>query len=280
VAEDWLKATSSPLRPAQVDSTVPNVARVWNFLIGGRDNFEADRRAAKQLLAASPVMERVALASRAFLRRSVTFLAAEAGLRQFLDVGTGIPTAGNTHEVAQAVDPSCRVVYVDNDPVVLSHARARLRSAPEGATSYIDADARDTDAIMAGAAATLDLTQPVGVIMIDILNFLDDAAGALRRLAAAVPGGSYLAVMQPVNDERLAMAAYRWNQFAANPVYLRDAAEVAGWLAGLEVVPPGIVELDRWRPGPGDPDCPGGIPLLGAVARKPGSAAPAASEVV
>src|SRR6202012_4618511 len=120
-------------------------------------------------------MERVALAPRAFLRRSVTFLAAEAGLRQFLDVGTGIPTAGNTHEVAQAGDPSCRVVYVDNDPVVLSHARARLRSATEGATSYIDADARDTKAIMDGAGATLDLAQPVGVIMIDILNFLEDA---------------------------------------------------------------------------------------------------------
>ena len=269
MAEDWLKATSSPLRPAQVDSSVPNVARVWNFLIGGRDNFEADRRAARQLLAAAPVMERAAPASRAFLRRSVAFLA-EAGVRQFVDVGTGIPAAGNTHEVAQAVDPSCRVVYVDNDPVVLSHARARLRSAPEGATSCVDADARDTGAIVAGAAAILDLTQPVGVIMIDILNFLDDAAGTLGRLMAAFPAGSHVALMQPSSDERLATAAQRWNQSGVTPVYLRDAAEVAGWLTGLELVPPGIVEVHRWRPGPGDPPCPGGVPLLGVVARKPG----------
>ena len=175
MSEDWLKATSRPVKPARVDSSVPNVARVWNYLIGGRDNFEADRQAAKQLVAASPVMAQAAPASRAFLRRAVTYLAAEAGVRQFLDIGTGLPTAGNTHEVAQAVDPSCRVVYVDNDPVVLSHARAGLRSSAEGTTSYLDADARDTCAIVAGASATLDLARPVGVIMIDILNFLEDA---------------------------------------------------------------------------------------------------------
>src|ERR1700753_1244153 len=193
VSEEWLKAASRPVKPARVDSTVPNVARVWNYLVGGRDNFEADRRASNQLIAVSPILAHVAPASRAFLRRAVTYLAAEAGIRQFLDIGTGMPSAGNTHEVAQAVDPSCRVVYVDNDPVVLSHARAGLRSSAEGATSYLEADARDTKAIIAGASETLDLDRPVGVIMIDILNFLEDAGDVLGRLAEAVPPGSYVA---------------------------------------------------------------------------------------
>jgi hypothetical protein len=269
VAEEWLKATSRPIRAAHVDSAVPNVARVWNYLIGGRDNFEADRQAAKQLIAAAPVMPQVALASRAFLRRTVSYLAAEAGIRQFLDIGTGIPTAGNTHEVAQAVDPSCRIVYVDNDPVVLSHARALLRSSDEGATSYLDADARDTQAIIAGASVTLDLARPVGVIMIDVLNFVADAADAVGRLAAAVPAGSYLAVMQPSRDERLAVAAIRWNQLAATPVFLRDRDQVARWFAGLDLIDPGIVEVHRWRPAPEDAELPEGVPLLGAVARKP-----------
>jgi hypothetical protein len=268
VSEEWLKAVSRPLKAAQVDPTVPNVARVWNYLVGGRDNFEADRQTAKQLVAAAPVMEQVAPASRAFLRRAVTYLAAEAGIRQFLDIGTGMPTAGNTHEVAQEVDPSCRIVYVDNDPVVLAHARAGLRSSEAGATSYIDADARDTPAVIAGARETLDLTRPVGVIMIDILNFLQDAADVLARLAAAVPPGSYLAVMQPSLDERLSVAARRWNQLAANPIFLREHAEVARWFAGLELVGPGIVEVHQWRPDPGDKDYPEGMPLLGAVARK------------
>jgi hypothetical protein len=269
VSEEWLKATSRPMRAAQVDSSVPNVARVWNYLVGGRDNFEADRQAARQLVALAPVMEQVGPASRAFLHRTVTYLAAEAGIRQFLDIGTGIPTAGNTHEVAQAVDPSCRIVYVDNDPVVLSHARALLRSSDEGATSYLDADARDTPAIMAGACATLDLARPVGIIMIDILNFLEDAAGVVARLAAAVPAGSYLTVMQPSRDQRLTEAAQRWNQLAATPVILRDRDQVVRWFTGLELIDPGIVEVHRWRPGPDDPDYPQGMPLFGAVARKP-----------
>jgi hypothetical protein len=269
VAEEWLKATTRPLKPARVDSSVPNVARVWNYLLGGLDNFESDRRTAKQLLAAAPVMAQVATASRGFLKRTVTYLAAEAGIRQFLDIGTGIPAAGNTHEVAQAVDPTCRVVYVDNDPVVLSHARAGLRSAPGGVTSYLDADARDTEAVIAGARDTLDFARPVGVIMIDILNFVEDAAAVIDRLVAAVSAGSYLVIMQPDRDEQLVTAARRWNQTAALPVFLRDRDEVAQWLDGLELVSPGLVELHRWRPAPDDPYYPDGLPLLGAVARKP-----------
>jgi hypothetical protein len=269
VSEEWLKAASRTIRAARVDPALPNVARVWNFLVGGRDNFESDRQAARQLIAAAPVMEHVAPASRAFLRRTVTYLAAEAGVRQFLDIGTGMPTAGNTHEVAQAVDPSCRIVYVDNDPVVLSHARAGLRSSAEGATSYLEADARDTKAIIVGASETLDFGRPVGVIMIDILNFLEDAGDVLGRLAEAVPPGSYVAAMQPSRDKRLTVAARRWNQLAATPIYLRDRDQVARWFGGLELVDPGIVEVHRWRPAPGDPDYPDGMPLLGAVGKKP-----------
>jgi hypothetical protein len=269
VSEEWLKASSRSERAARVDSTLPNVARVWNYLVGGRDNFDADRRAARQLVAASPAVANVAGASRAFLRRAVSYLAAEAGVRQFLDIGTGIPTAGNTHEVAQSADPACRVVYVDNDPVVLSHARARLRSGDVGSTSYLDADARDTASIVAAAKETLDFGLPVGLIMIDILNFVEDASDVVDRLLAAVPSGSYLAFMHPLRDDRIAMAAHRWNQLAASPVFLRDREQMDRWLAGLDLVEPGLVEVQQWRPGPGDPDCPGGLPILGAVARKP-----------
>jgi len=268
VSEEWLKTASRTIRAARVDPSVPNVARVWNYLIGGRDNFEADRQAARQLVAAAPVMAEVAPASRAFLRRAVTYLAAEAGIRQFLDIGTGMPTAGNTHEVAQAVAPSSRIVYVDNDPMVLAHARAGLRSSAEGVTSYLDADARDTKAVIAGACETLDLGKPVGVIMIDVLNFLEDAGDVFARLAAAMPPGSYLAIMQPSRDKRLTVAARRWNQLAATPVYLRDRDQVARWLTGLELIEPGIVEVHQWRPAPEDVDYPDGMPLLGAVVRK------------
>jgi hypothetical protein len=247
---------------------VPNVARVWNYLVGGRDNFEADRRAAKLLVSVAPVMAEVGPASRAFLRRTVTYLAADAGIRQFLDIGTGMPTAGNTHEVAQAVDPACRIVYVDNDPVVLSHARALLRSAA-GGVSFLDADAGDTAEVIAGASKTLDLTRPIAAVMIDILNFIEDATRVVTGLVAAMPAGSYLVVMQPIADEQLAVAARRWNRVSPVPVILREPATVQRWFTGLDLVEPGIVEVHRWRPAPGDPECSDALPLLGAVARKP-----------
>ena len=270
MSEEWLRATSKPVPPVKIDTSVPNVARVWNYLVGGRDNFEADRRAARLLISAAPVMAEIGPVSRAFLRRAVTYLAAEAGIRQFLDIGTGMPTGGNTHEVAQAAAPGCRIVYVDNDPIVLTHARALLRSAV-GGVSFLDADARDPAAVIDGASQTLDLTQPVALVMIDILNFLPDPVAVIAGLIAPLPSGSYLAVMQPTADERLAVAAERWNQISPVQVYLRDYATVDGWLAGLrlDLIEPGLVELDRWRPAPGDPEYPGGMPLLGAVARKP-----------
>jgi hypothetical protein len=269
VSEDWLRSASRSMRADEIDSSVPNVARVWNYMVGGRDNFEADRRAARLLISAAPVMAECGPVSRAFLRRAVTYLAAEAGIRQFLDIGPGMPTAGNTHEIAQAIDPACRILYVDNDPVVLSHARALLRSAA-GGVDFLHADARDTAAVIAGAGQPLDLARPVGIVMIDILNFLEDAAGVLAGLVAAVTAGSYLVVMQPTPGEQLELAAQRWNQISPVPVILRDCATVESWFAdlGLDLVEPGVVEVPRWRPAPGDPQRPGAMPLLGAVARK------------
>jgi hypothetical protein len=271
MGDESLQGAGRPAWHGHIDTSAPNVARVWDFLTGGRDNFESDRRAARQLVAVSPVMAHVAPASRAFQRRVVTYLAAEAGIRQFLDIGTGMPSAGNTQEVAQAVDPSCRIVLADNDPVVLSHVRALVHSAPEGAVGFLDVDARDARRVIDGAGETLDLTRPVGVIIIDLLNFLTatEAADVMARLAAELAAGSHLAVMQPSRDERLEAAARQWNQVALAPVFLRDREQVAAWFCGLELVDPGIVEVHQWRPAPGDTAYPAGLPLLGAVARKP-----------
>jgi hypothetical protein len=215
------------------------------------------------------VLAQAAPASRAFLRRAVRYLAAEVGIRQFIDVGTGLPTTDVTHEVAQAADPSCRVVFVDNDPVVLVHARARMRSKDEGSTGYLNVDARDITALLDGASRTLDLGQPVGILMIDVLNFIPDAADVVAGVVSALTAGSYLAVMQPAEDERLTPAQGLWNRVAEPHVYLRGKCQVAAWFTGLELVDPGLVEVNHWRPAPGDPECADGLPLLAAVARKP-----------
>jgi len=274
VTDEWLKRTTRSVPLTRVDATVPNVARVWNYLVGGRDNFEADRAAARQLIAVAPVMAEIAPASRAFLGRVIRFLAADAGIRQFLDVGTGIPTAGNTHEIAQAIAPESRIVYVDNDPVVLAHARALLRSSPEGVTSYIDADAREPGKIIANARQTLDFERPVGLVLMDILNFIDGAGevGAiLGTLLDAVPAGSYLAVSQAASDleETLVEAQQRWNELAAStPIWLRDRSTVTAWFDGLELIEPGIVEVDTWHPADGDARAARVMPVYGAVARK------------
>jgi O-methyltransferase involved in polyketide biosynthesis len=277
VTDEWLKTTTRPVKVAQIDITTPNVARVWNYLVGGRDNFEADRKAARQLITAAPVMSEVGRATRAYHQRAVRF-AAEAGVRQFLDIGTGIPTAGNTHDIAQAVAPESRIVYVDNDAVVLSHARALLTSASEGVTSYIDADARDVESIVSAAAKTLDFSQPVAVILIDILNFIpgEDAGEIVRALRDAVAPGSYVVIMQPASDldPSLDVAARRWNQIAATPITLRSRAEVTRWADGLETIEPGVVQVTQWRPetretpGPGAPSAAGVMPLYALVARK------------
>jgi hypothetical protein len=258
----------------RIDASIANIARAWNYMVGGKDNFEVDREAARQLTEAAPVISVAAPASRAFLGRAVRYLAGQAGIRQFLDVGTGLPTAGNTHEVAQSVAPDSRVVYVDNDPVVLAHARALLTSDPAGVTSYIDADARDPGRIIAEARATLDFSKPVAVMMVDLLNFIDDdkeAGSVVSALLGAVPPGSYLAVMHPASDldPALLEAERRWNQLAAQRVRLRSREEVTRLVAGLELVEPGIVTVPEWRPEHGEPVSGQLIPLYGLVARKP-----------
>jgi S-adenosyl methyltransferase len=274
VTGNWLQRTPSAAEPPQIDPHVANTARAWNYMVGGKDNFEVDREAARQLFAAAPVIRVAAPASRAFLRRAVRYLASDAGIRQFLDIGTGLPTAGNTHEVAQSVAPECRVVYVDNDPVVLAHARALLTSAPCGVTSYVDADARDTGMIIAEAAATLDFRHPVGIIMVDLLNFIGDDAtirSMLSVLMGAVPPGSYLAIMHPASDldPDMLEAERLWNTLAPQRVTLRTREAVTGFLAGLEPVEPGLVTVPEWRPDPGEQAPDQVIPLYAVVARKP-----------
>jgi O-methyltransferase involved in polyketide biosynthesis len=274
VTDEAVRGTTFASPSPKIDASVANVARAWNYMVGGKDNFEADREAARQLISVAPVIRIAAPASRAFLRRAVHYLAAEGGIRQFLDIGTGLPTAGNTHEVAQSVAPQCRVVYVDNDPVVLVHARALLTSVPEGATSYVDADARDPGVIIAEARATLDFGQPVAVIMVDLLNFIEDdaaVASIMAQFIAAVPSGSYFAIMHPASDldPALPEAEKRWNQLAPQHVRLRSRADLTDLLAGLELVEPGLVTVPEWRPDQGEPVPSEPIPLYAVVARKP-----------
>jgi O-methyltransferase involved in polyketide biosynthesis len=252
---------------------VPQTARIWNYWLGGKDNYEVDRTVGDQINQAYPEIGALARAARGFLVRAVRHLAGEAGLRQFLDIGTGLPTANNTHEVAQAVAPESRIVYVDNDPLVLVHARALLTSSPEGATDYLDADLRDTGGILRAAASTLDLGTPVALILSGILAHLDpydEARSVAGRLMASLPSGSYLVVSDSANvNEGVIEAARIWNQ-SANPQYhLRSPEQIAGYFEGLELVEPGVVPSTQWRPDP-DPSGPA-APLAnyGGVGRKP-----------
>jgi hypothetical protein len=256
------------------DTSVAHVARVYNYWLGGKDNFAADRAAAEQAMAAFPDIVLSARANRAFLRRAVTYLVREAGIRQFLDIGTGIPSANNTHEVAQSVAADSRIVYVDNDPVVLAHARALLTSAVPGATDYIDADLRQADQILAKAGQTLDFGKPVAIMLMAILQHLsddDDPYGVVGKLMAAVPAGSYLVISHPAKDihaaEMAAMAA-QLNRMMAEKVTFRAEAEVAPFFAGLELVPPGMTNVPRWRPDT-EEEANSPAALWGGVARKP-----------
>ncbi|MET9381364.1 SAM-dependent methyltransferase [Streptomyces sp. NPDC002928] len=257
-----------------LDTRVAHNARVWNYWIGGRDNYGVDQRVGEHVVTMFPVIREVARADRDFLGRAVRFLAAERGVRQFLDIGTGLPTVDNTHEIAQRIAPESRIVYVDNDPVVLMHARTLLTSAPEGVTDYLDADVRDPDVILERAAATLDFTRPVAVMMLGILNFVLDSERArevVRRIMAAVPSGSYLALTHPTFDADLGgtgniPAMTYWNEHATPPITARGRAEIAAFLDGLELLEPGLVPCSQWRAGPDSPDA---VPQFGAVAVKP-----------
>jgi hypothetical protein len=256
------------------DTSVAHVARVYNYWLGGKDNFAADRAAAEQAMSAFPDIVHSARANRAFLRRTVTYLAREIGIRQFLDIGTGIPSANNTHEVAQSVAGESRVVYVDNDPVVLAHARALLTSSSTGATDYIDADLRQADQILAAAAQTLDFTQPVAVLLMAILQHLsddDDPYAVVGKLMAAVPSGSYLVLSHPAKDihaAEMAAMAERLNQMMAEKVNFRGEAEVARFFTGLELVDPGMTNVPDWRPDT-EEEAASPAALWAGVARKP-----------
>ncbi len=272
--DDWRQDSARRAKAALVNTTVPNAARVGDYMVGGRDNFEADRKAVRALIAAAPVAATIAPAASAFHQRAVRYLAAEAGIRQFLDIGTGSAAGCRTHEVAQSADPCCRVVYVDTDPMVLTHARALMRSAPGGVTAYLDADARDPAAIVAGARETLDFGQPVAVLLLATLAFIPDiaaAAAVLSTLLAGVLSGSYVVLYNQASDLHPAIvaAARRWNQLSSKRVTLRSRDEVASLIAGLELVPPGIVPICEWRPAPRDPRFEDVVPVHGLVARKP-----------
>ncbi|MFB9236935.1 SAM-dependent methyltransferase [Plantactinospora siamensis] len=277
-----------PSRPDQVpgvaagrlDTSVMHPARRYNYWLGGKDNFAADRESGDQIAAVYPAIRTVARENRAFLRRAVRFLAAEAGIRQFLDIGTGIPTADNTHEVAQAVAPDSRIVYVDNDPMVLVHARALLTSSVAGATAYLDADLRDPDRILADPELRriLDLSRPVALMLIAVLHFLGDDDGpydVVARLVDALPSGSYLALTHFTTDFLAADVTERAStQFAGgrrpdgNP---RSRAEIERFLGGLAPVEPGVVPASEWRPEvPADQLPPlHEASIYGVVARKP-----------
>jgi hypothetical protein len=238
------------------DTSVPHIARVYNYWLGGKDHFAADRELAERFIKADPEVIAGVRANRAFLGRAVHFLAAKARLRQFLDIGTGIPTANNTHEVAQRATPASRVVYVDNDPIVLAHARALLTSDPDGVTDYIDADLRNTGAILTQAARTLDFGQPVAVMLVGILQCIpdeDDPRGIVAALMDGVPPGSYLAISHPAADvhaEARAGAAVL-SEGLASPVTFRTRAAIARFFDGLELIEPGLVSTSQWRSGAG-----------------------------
>jgi S-adenosyl methyltransferase len=258
----------------ELDTSVAHVARVYDFWLGGKDNFAADRAAGEQAIQAYPDIVYSVRANRAFLARTVRYLAGEAGIRQFLDIGTGIPTANNTHEVAQDVAPGSNVVYVDNDPVVLTHARALLVSGQQGHTSYIDADLRDTKRILAEAAQTLDFSRPVAIMLMAILQHIDEAEdpyAIVNSLLAAVPPGSYLAISHPAADietEAMAQMAERLNKLMAEKVTFRNRSQVARFFDGLEPVEPGMVRVQEWRPA-SEIEAKSPAALWGGVGRKP-----------
>lgn len=271
------ESSPSGLAPSQenvpgIDINVPNPARVYDFLLDGKDNFEIDRITARAGIGAFPKIVKSAKASRAFLVRVVRYLAA-SGIRQFLDIGTGLPSGNNVHEVAQSVAPTSRIVYVDNDPVVLRHAQALLRSNQEGVTRYLMADMRDPEKILREAAETLNFSRPVGVLLLGVLHFLWDdqeADDIISALMAAVPAGSHLAICHLTADiyPEMTELACRVNERQPHaPLILRDRAQVARFFQGLQLVPPGLVQCSKWRPD-SEPEAAAPAALWGAVARK------------
>ncbi|WP_067500769.1 SAM-dependent methyltransferase [Actinoplanes sp. TFC3] len=253
--------------PPSIDTTVAHPARRYDYWLGGKDNFAADRASGDVIAAKFPAIRTAVVENRRFLKRAVSYLSATAGVRQFLDIGTGLPTADNTHEVAQRLDPTSRIVYVDNDPLVLVHARALLTSSPAGATTYVDADLRDTATIL--DSADLDFTEPVAVLLLAILHFIpedDDLYAIVRRLTGALPPGSYVVISHATSDYLSPEAAEEINSGKHGAGRLRTRDEIIALFDGLELVEPGVVPLGEWRcedtPPPADQ-----VAMYAAVAR-------------
>jgi hypothetical protein len=248
---------------------------MWNYWVGGKDNFAADREAADRVLQAMPAMPVIARLVRRFLIDAVGQLAGGYGIRQFLDIGTGLPTADNTHDVAQRAAPESRIVYVDHDPVVLTHARALLTSSAEGKTDYIQADLRDTSTIMGKAADTLDFSQPVAVLLIAILHFIpdaDDPYGIVKRLMDPVPPGSCLVIAHAASDiasGATAEMARRYNELSPVPITPRSREQVTRFFDGLDIMPPGLVPLRQWgEPGQAEPGSPSDLAGYCGIGKK------------
>ncbi|GAB2815233.1 SAM-dependent methyltransferase [Actinoallomurus bryophytorum] len=260
---------------AEIDTTVSQSARVWDYWLGGKDNYPVDREVGDRIAAMFPDIVEHARMDRVFLGRAVRYLAGEAEVRQFLDIGTGLPTVDNTHEVAQRVAPESRIVYVDNDPLVLAHARALLTSTPEGATDYIDIDMHDPREIVKAAARTLDLTKPIAVTMLGVLWHIvddDEAQAVIDQYMDALPSGSYLAIAHPtieVTGERMLEAIRYWNEFGTPPGTHRTPGQLAAFFHRLELVEPGVVSCTRWRPEATPFGEPAEMDLFCAVGRKP-----------
>jgi O-methyltransferase involved in polyketide biosynthesis len=259
----------------EVDISQAHPARMYDYWLGGKDNFAADREAARQVIEAMPGIIPGVRAQRAFLGRAVRYLAADAGIRQFLDIGPGLPAAGNTHEVAQRVAPESRIVYVDNDPMVLAHARALLTSTREGSCGYVEADVRDVKETLAAVEARLDFSQPVAVVLLGVMHYigdLDQPGAIIHTLMTACPPGSFLVFGQPASDverERMAQTVARTVNLLTAPATMRTREEILAFFDGLELVEPGLVLLPEWRPEPSDPPVRGPVPFWCGVGRKP-----------
>ncbi|MGW0781867.1 SAM-dependent methyltransferase [Streptomyces sp. NPDC002913] len=256
----------------RIDTTRPHSARFWNYFVGGKDNYEVDREIGDQIKTFFPGLVDVAVAGRQFLRRSVRHLIEERGIRQFLDIGTGLPTADNTHQVAQSLAPDARIVYVDNDPLVLAHARALLTSTPEGATDYVDADLYDPDAVLAEAAKTLDFDRPVALMLLGILGHAGDfgqARDVVGRLMAGLPSGSHLVVYDGTRTSEGMIAAEKaYIESGAVPYYVREPAEIATLFDGLRWVEPGFVRLSEWHPDAESASIPADVDAFGGAGYK------------
>jgi len=252
--QSWYSGLLDTTTSDRFDPSVPHPARVYAYWLGGKDHYLADRKAAEEVIRRRPQVVVGARANRAFLARVVRYLAGERGIRQFLDIGTGLPAPGSTHEVAQAVAPSCRVVYVDDDPLVLVHARALLTSNPQGSCDYVAADLRDTLAVLAGASQTLDLSQPTAVLLLAVLHFIpdtDDPASVVAALASKLAPGSFLAISHLTADfapDSVTAGVRAYNALVPTALTSRSHSQVSALFAGLPLVPPGVVPLTEWRP--------------------------------